>query len=280
MPQTKKALVQVLGMARSTLYYQRKLPAKDWSLKIEIEKVLHIYPSYGHRRISSYLRINKKRILRVMNLFGIKPYRRRGRGPQKPKDIGRIPLPYHNLLLFNFPSQPHRIWVSDFTHIRWRNGWIYLATVMDLFTRIIVGWHILAKHTTDLVAGALTSALNNYLKPDIIHSDQGSEYASKRYINFVEHLGILISMSRKSSPWENGYQESFYSQFKVDLGDPNRFASLGGLIEAIHYQIYFYNNLRIHTALKMPPAEYAKRHMLLKQRSPTSNLTEARRESV
>ena len=196
------------------------------------------------------------------------PYRRRGKKPRKPKDEKRAPEPYSNLLLLNFPSQPHRIWVSDFTHIRFKNKWIYLATVIDLFTRKVVGWHILAKHTTDLVAGALTSALNNYPKPDIIHSDQGSEYASKRYTEFVKQVGILISMSRKASPWENGYQESFYSQFKVDLGDSNRFASLGELIEAIHYQIYFYNNLRTHTALKMPPAEYAKRHALIKQRSP------------
>ena len=279
MPKTKKALANILGIARSTFYYQKKLPSKDWSLKIKIEKTLHKFPSYGHRRISAYLKINKKRILRVMNLFGIKPYRRRAKRPRKPADVGRSPMPYPNLLLQNFPSQPHNIWVSDFTHIRWRRSWIYVATVMDLFTRTIVGWHILAKHTTDLVAGALTSAVNNSPKPHILHSDQGSEYASKRYTNFVEQLGILISMSRKSSPWENGYQESFYSQFKVDLGDSNRFHSLGELIEAIHYQIYFYNNLRIHTAIKMPPAEYARRHILNQQRSPPISI-EARRKSV
>jgi putative transposase len=279
MPKTKKAIAQAMGIARSTLYYKPKLPARDWSLKIQIEKILRIRPSYGHRRISQELKINKKRILRVMSLFGIKPYRRRGKRPRKPKDENRIPMPYPNLLLLNFPSQPNRIWVSDFTHIRWRNGWIYLATVMDLFTRTVVGWHILAKHTTDLVAGALTTAVNNYSKPEILHSDQGSEYASKRYTGFAEQFGILISMSKKSSPWENGYQESFYSQFKIDLGDSNRFASLGELIEAIHYQIYFYNNLRIHTALKMPPAEYAKRHLLLKQRSPPIP-TGTRRKSV
>lgn len=278
MPKTKQALANAMGIARSTLYYRPKLPSKDWSLKIRIEEVLHKFPSYGHRRISSHLKINKKRTLRVMSLFGIKPYRRRAKKFRKLKDEGRNPMPYNNLLLSNFPPEPNGTWVSDFTHIRWRNRWIYLATVMDLFTRTIVGWHILAKHTTDLVAGALTSAVNNFPKPEILHSDQGSEYASKRYTGFVEQLGILISMSRKSSPWENGYQESFYSQFKVDLGDSNRFASLGELIEAIHYQIYFYNNLRIHTALKMPPAEYAKRH-LLKQRSPPIP-TETRRKSV
>lgn len=279
MPKTKRALAEALSIARSTLYYKPKLPTKDWSLKIKIEETLHDFPSYGHRRISDHLQVNKKRILRVMNLFGIKPYRRRAKRPRKPKDENRIPEPYQNLLLFNFPDKPYRIWASDFTHIRWRNKWLYLATVLDLFTRTIVGWYILTKHTTDLIAGALTSALNSFPEPDIIHSDQGSEYASKRYTGFVEQLGILISMSRKSSPWENGYQESFYSQFKVDLGDSNRFSSLGELIEAIHYQIYFYNNLRIHTVIKMPPAEYARRHMLNQQRS-TPIPTEVDRKSV
>ena len=73
----------------------------------------------------------------------------------------------------------------------------------------------------------------------------------------MESLGIKVSMSRKASPWENGYQEAFYSQFKVDLGDPNRFNSLGELIAEIYQTIHIYNTQRIHTVLKMPPKQYA-----------------------
>lgn len=103
----------------------------------------------------------------------------------------------------------------------------------------------------------LIDALQKYNAPILIHSDQGSEYRSKVYTTFVEQTGIKISMSRKASPWENGYQESFYSQFKVDFGDSNRFKNLAELTIAIHYQIYYYNNYRIQSKLKMPPKQYA-----------------------
>jgi len=98
MPKTKKALAQAMGIARSTLYYKPKLPARDWSLKIKIEEVLHRFNMYGHRRIADALNMkDERRVLRVMNLFGIKPYRRRGKKPRKPKDENRAPEPYSNL---------------------------------------------------------------------------------------------------------------------------------------------------------------------------------------
>ena len=106
----------------------------------------------------------------------------------------------------------------------------------------------------------LLSAVNNHPAPEIAHSDQGSEYASKDYVALENNLGINPSMSQKGCPWENGYQESFYSQFKVDLGDPNRFNHLGELVWAIYKTIHNYNNTRIQTSLKMPPAEFAKKH--------------------
>lgn len=107
------------------------------------------------------------------------------------------------------------------------------------------------------------NAIERYGRPEILHSDQGSEYKNKIYTTFAENLGIRLSMSKKASPWENGYQESFYSQFKVDLGDQNRFKTLGELAVAIYLQIYYYNNQRIHTKLKMPPALFAERQPVL-----------------
>ena len=99
----------------------------------------------------------------------------------------------------------------------------------------------------------------NFKIPSVIHSDQGSEYCSKEYIKVLNYLGIRISMSTKASPWENGYQESFYGNFKTDLGlEYERFETLGEFIEAIHQTIHYYNNERIHTSLKMPPSVYRK----------------------
>jgi putative transposase len=265
---TKKEVAKSLGIARSTLYYDSKLQKKDWDLKIRIEEVLHVHPAYGHKRLALALGINKKRIRRVMHLFGIKPYRRRPKKLYKKRDHG-AKTPYPNLLMAVFPEKQDAAWASDFTYLGYRGRWLYLATILDLFTRTVVGLRILTVHTVALTLGALQDALRNGRRPQILHSDQGSEYSAKRYGRYAEAFGIRLSMSRKSSPWENGYQESFYSQFKVDLGDPNRFDSLGELIAEIYRLIFVYNHLRIHSKLKMPPAVFAERQReLLKGRTP------------
>lgn len=250
----KTSLTKEQGFSRSSLYYKKTLPFRDWQLKIKIEEALHKEPSYGHKRLAEYLGIGKAKILRVMRIFGIKPYRRRR--AKKWKKADKPSIIYPNLLLKSFPSELNQIWVSDFTHINYRSNILYLATVMDIFNREIVGFSVMLGHGVSLVISALLSALNQRQPPKIIHSDQGSEYTSKSYINLVELFNIEVSMSRKASPWENGYQESFYNQFKVDLGDPNRFDSLGELIYSIYNQINHYNTKRIHTALKTSPRNY------------------------
>jgi putative transposase len=256
----KGELADSLGMARSTLYRRGKQEARDWSTKCMIEKVLRKFPSYGHKRLALHLRINKKRVLRVMKLYGIKPYRRRGRKPVKKAP--NIESLYPNLLLTQYPTHLSHIWVSDFTYLPFKKSFVYLATVMDLYTREIVGFSLLRRHTIELVLNALLSTVQYRPRPEIIHSDQGREYTSKAYTQFVHSLGTTVSMSKKGCPWENGYQESFYSQFKVDLGDPNRFDHLGELASEVYRTIHRYNHYRIHTALKMAPHAFARRHML------------------
>jgi len=93
--------------------------------------------------------------------------------------------------------------------------------------------------------------------------DNGREYGSKVFTGALAELGVQISRSRKASPWENGLQESFYSQFKVDLGDPSRFKSLGELVYEIHRTVWIYNHTRIHSALKMPPFMFTTRYQKL-----------------
>lgn len=252
----KTSLAKQNGFSRSSLYYQKKLPLRDWALKIKIEEALHQEPSYGHKRLSDHLAIGKYKILRVMKIFGIKPYRRRAKKPwKKPGKPSRV---FPNLLLKVFPSRPNQIWVSDFTHLNFKGQVVYLATVMDIFNREIVGFSVMLSHGVSLVINALFSALNQRPPPGVIHSDQGREYTAKGYVDPVELFGIKVSMSRVASPWENGYQESFYNQFKVDLGDPNRFDSLGELIYAVYQTIHHYNQNRIHTALKTSPKNYLK----------------------
>lgn len=220
-----------------------------------IELALRDHPSYGHKRLAIHLGINKKRVLRVMKLFGIKPYRRTTpKVYKKPKDSV-----FPNLLLTEMPRGLSDIYASDFTYIKYQGKWLYVATVIDIYTREIVGVSMLNTHATQLVINALSAAILHRAPPRIIHSDQGSEYASINYTNLVQSLQIQQSMSAPGCPWENGYQESFYKGFKLDLGDPNRFDTLGELVASIYQTIGYYNQKRIHSALKMPPAVFAER---------------------
>lgn len=104
---TKTELAKSLGISRASLYYEPTLPQKDWLLKTRIEQTPHEHPSYGHKRLAPALQVNKKRIQPVMKLFGIKPYRGRGKKLRKARDLGQIAAPYQNwLLLITFPEQP------------------------------------------------------------------------------------------------------------------------------------------------------------------------------
>jgi putative transposase len=255
---TKLDVAKELGISRSSLYYRHKKPIEDIEVKTQIESVLTTHPAYGHKRIATELRLNRKRILRVMNKFGIKPYKRRPSKPFKKDDLGKPPTDYLNLIKDVSPEdlKQNEVWVSDFTYIKYKDRFLYVATIMDLFDREIVGVNISRFHNKELVLGAFEDAISKFHVPIILHSDQGSEYDSQAYLSLVKRLGIKVSMSAKGSPWQNGYQESFYSNFKLELGDTNRFETVGELIEEIYRQLAYYNNQRIHTKLKMSPVQY------------------------
>ena len=247
---TKTELAKRLGVARSLLYYHHKRPEIDLEVKAQIESVWVKHPAYGHKRLAPELKLNRKRILRVMKKFGMKPYRRRVNQPVKKDDLGKPPVEVINVSKILCPVVPHVVWVSDFTYLRFEEKFIYLATVMDLYTREIVGWNISRFHNTELVLGALEDGVRRTgMTPMYLHSDQGSEYDSQNYQALVKKLTITLSMSDKGSPWQNGFQESFYSQFKVDLGRTDQFEVLGELIEAIHKTIMYYNEERRHSSL-------------------------------
>jgi len=154
------------------------------------------------------------------------------------------------------------IYASDFTYLKHKGRWLYVATVIDVFSREIIGVSVLTTHGTQLVLNALASAVLHRPPPRIIHSDQGSEYTSKDYTTLVQSLGIQQSMSAPGCPWENGYQESFYKGFKLDLGDPNRFETLGELVAAVYQTINYYNQRRIHSVLKLSPRQFAARQRI------------------
>lgn len=259
----KTKLAKNLGIGRSSLYYKPILPSKDLALKKEIEEILKIHKAYGHKRIAIHLGINRKRVLRVMKLFNLSPARK-PKAPIKKDDINQEKSNKENLTLdFNL-NAPSQIWASDFTYLPYfNNKFIYLATIIDCFTKEIISWNLSVKHKSDFIIDALIDGLAKRRKPKIFHSDQGSEYKSQKMDKILRLNRIKQSMSNKSSPWQNGAQESFYGKFKLELGHPKCYETLGELVEAIAHQIYYYNNQRIHSTIKCPPAVFYQRYYQL-----------------
>jgi len=260
----KSKLARQLGISRSLIYYQYKRPIIDEQIKTLIEGVLKIHRDYGHKRIAWALKLNHKRILRVMKKFNIKPYRRKAKFKPKKADLNKPPTKFGNLIQGLTIDHPNQIWCTDFTYIRYQGKFIYLATILDRYTREIIGFSLSRYHNRFLVIGALIDALDKGIKPDIIHSDQGSEYDSNDFINLVQKSAINLSMSHKGSPWQNGHQESWYGKFKDEFGDFNRFETIGELIEEVYHQIYYYNNSRIHRSLKTSPYQFRLNYLLNK----------------
>lgn len=260
---SKFAVCNKMAISASSLYYAPKLPAKDLELKNQIEAVLHEHKAYGYRRIAIHLGINKKRVYRVMKLFGIKSKKLKKK-PRFKKSKFAINSS-KNLIRDLAINKPDQVWVSDFTYLSYKQRFLYLATILDAFTREVIAWNISSRHNKELITTTLIDAIGKRnSQPKIFHSDQGSEYRSYDLINLLKSKNIRSSMSKKASPWENGKQESFYQKFKFELEDFNDYPDQGELIEAIALQIYYYNHKRIHSALKMPPVAFYERLKLQK----------------
>lgn len=265
-PLSKTALAKSLGISRQALYYQPKRPYADDILRDRILRVLHNNKAYGSRMIGLKLRINRKRIQRVMRKYGIRPTilpKNRYRGKRPESVVGEIP----NRVKGRCPLQPNVIWAGDFTNLWFHGRPIYLATIIDLFTREIVAWQMGIHHTTGLVMDVLKEAKRRrHTTPQIFHSDQGSEYTAAVCVQWLIKEHILPSWSPKGKPWSNGTQESFFKTFKLEFGTAHGYASLERLIEAIGTYMHYYNTRRIHSRLKMPPRvffrtkKWAKRH--------------------
>jgi transposase InsO family protein len=255
-------LATLLELPKSQLYYKSKIKERDAKFLVEVNTVMQANPAYGSPRISIALKANHKKVERVMKLNGIKAFRRRHRH-YKPEDKNQAPANYPNLLKTVCPISPRIAYATDFTYIDFQGRFIYVATVIDIFSREILGWDISTRHTADMMKRCLEMAFKKGI-PVFVHSDQGSEMKSKTYVVCAEEHGVKISMSAKACPWQNGFKESFYNGFKLDLGEPSRFESKGELIEAIIQTINYYNNNRIHTALKTSPSKYFEQYEINK----------------
>lgn len=261
-----RMLCKLFGVARSGLYRSSAKTAKSKPTPQEGEtaKLLELatrWPRYGYRRLTIEMRragfaINPKKTRRLMNELGIK-----GQTPKrKVRTTWRNPcLPsYPNLVLNLQITWPNQVWVSDVTYIRLELDFIYLAIIMDVFTRLIRGWHLGRSLEQVLTLTALQKALHNHSPPQIHHSDQGVQYTSHLYTQLLMENNTQISMSEVGQAWQNGYAERLMRTIKeeeVDLQDYQDFDDALSNIKTFIESVY--NTKRIHSSLGyLTPAEF------------------------
>ena len=265
-------MVKVLGLSRSGYYQWRKWPESklkkaNKTLLNEIESVYNDFKGrYGSPRITIELKANgtrcsENRVARLMRHNDIQAKTKR---KFKATTNSKHKLPVaENLVKQNFTAvEPDKLWTSDITYIWTEQGWLYLAVVLDVCTRGIVGWATSHLMTKDLVLRAVKQALwQRTIKTDIIfHSDRGSQYASKKVKELLAKHHITQSMSGKGNCYDNAITETFFKTLKVELVYFEKYQTRqqahSNLFEYIEL---FYNRKRRHSAINyMAPAQYEK----------------------
>ena len=252
---------ELLELSPSTYYY-RPVQSDESELEAAIEEIAGQFPIYGTRRVTNQLRrppnrltVNRKRVRRIMaEKELLRPVKRRKRRTTDSQH----PYPrYLNLVKELEITHPDQVWVSDITYIRLNQEYVYLAIIMDVFTRSIRGWCLSRTLDQELTLIALRAALETQ-SPEIHHSDQGVQYAAYAYTDLLKIHGIQISMAAVGKAEENGYAERFMRTIKeeevdlseyLDFGDAHQ--QIGNFIEDV------YNTKRIHSSLGyLTPVEY------------------------
>jgi transposase InsO family protein len=269
-----RVLCRLLGVPRSSVYYTPQPAIDEAMLKTALLDLAGEWPTYGYRRLTQMMkrlgwRVNAKRVRRWMDeldLTGAPPVRKT-RTTNSEHAFPRYPNLVKDLKI----QRPEQVWVADITYIRLRDEFIYLAVVMDVFTRSIRGWHL----GRDLDQGLTLAALERALVvavPKIHHSDQGVQYAATLYVERLQKLGVKLSMAAIGEPRENGFAERLVRTIKeeeVDLSDYRDFvearSQIGHFIDAV------YNVKRIHSSLGyLTPQEFEQQWQAKRERRTTA----------
>ena len=253
------AVSRALGVARSSVYYRRREP-DETALKAALAELAGRWPTYGYRRLTVELcragmPINGKRVRRLMHELGL--VRSMSRGRRTTNSAHSLPR-YPNLVRDLDVGRPDQVWVADITYVALRSECLYLAIVMDVFTRTVRGWHLGRTLDAGLTIAALEMALSDR-RPEIHHSDQGVQYADRAYTRLLH--GVAISMAAVGRPTQNGYAERLIRTIKeeeVALSDYDGYAD--ARIQIGRFLDEVYRHKRIHSALQyLTPAEFEHR---------------------
>ncbi len=245
--------------APSTYYYHSQR-TESADLRAALETLATTWPTYGSRRLTALLRragwpVSRKRVRRVMRELGIQVKTKRKNW--YTTQSGHAYRRYPNRLVDLVIERPDQVWVGDITYIRLHREFVYLAILMDVFTRCIRGWHLSRSMDLSLTLVALERALKEH-RPEIHHSDQGLHYAAPTYVARLERQGIQLSMAEVGAAWQNGYAERVIRTIKeeeVDLSEYRDFdeayAQLGHFLDEV------YQRKRIHSSLGyLTPVEF------------------------
>ena len=252
----------MLTIERSGYYaWLKKMPGKRAIANVALDqKILTTFHQhkgrYGAPRLHDELqgegeRVSKNRVARRMKVLGIQA---KGKKKFKATTDSKHHLPVApNLLNRDFTAKkPNKKWCGDITYVWTEEGWLYLATVIDLYSRKVIGWSLQSTMTKQLVCDALMMALwrRGFPRGVLFHSDRGSQYCSHDYQNMLKHYGLTCSMSRKGNCWDNAVAESFFHSIKTELIYHERYTTRENAKQSIfHYIEVYYNKLRRHSTM-------------------------------
>jgi putative transposase len=258
-----RLLCRLLGVPRSSAYYAAKPMPDEAIVRTVLIDMAGTYPTYGYRRLTHMLRRegwrwNAKRVRRLMTELHLSA-EAPPRGVRTTNSNHAFPR-FPNLVKTLDIQAPNQVWVADITYVKLRRDFVYLAVIMDVFTRFIMGWHLGRWLDQGLTLAALERGLVA-ATPEIHHSDQGVQYAATAYVSRLQNLGVQISMAKVGEPRENGYAERLMRTIKeehVSLTEYRDFDDARQHLQTFIDQVY--NTKRIHSSLGyLTPQEFTTR---------------------
>ena len=256
-----RQICEVLDFNRNLIYYHPKSDSSEAELREKIETLALRYPTYGYRRITHLLvkaghAVGYRRVARLMKEENLSVSVKRLCQTTKSLDEER---PWVNRLQTLEVSRCDQVWVGDITYVRLKGHFIYVAVLMDVFTRMIRAWHLSQQLTQSLTLKPLEEALHQSGSPEIHHSDQGVQYLSNAYLSVLKAHDIEISIARRGDcPWENGYAERLIRTLKEEEVHLNDYQDIHEARTRIgHFITQVYHQKRPHSALGyLTPLEF------------------------